>query len=104
MPHSPGSDSIADDPELAALALQFVANLPARMRAIEAQHAAGQLPELARLAHKLVGAASCYQLDDVAVAARRVEDLAKAGDAVDDLAAATSTLAELCARHAADAG
>ena len=62
-----------NDPELAELIVAFTAGLPAKITRIEHAHASGALPDLARLAHQLKGAAGGYGYPSISSAARDVE-------------------------------
>lgn len=63
----------ADDPEMAEILGEFVADLPSRARDIEACMEGAQVDSLKRLAHQLAGASAGYGFSDLGKAARELE-------------------------------
>jgi HPt (histidine-containing phosphotransfer) domain-containing protein len=65
---------LREDPELADLVAEFVAELPQRVGAMERAAAGGAWEEVRRLAHQLKGAGGSYGFPAISAAAREVEN------------------------------
>ncbi|MBL7133562.1 MAG: response regulator, partial [Phycisphaerae bacterium] len=83
-----------DDPALAEVLDQFVADLPSQGEQMRAALANGCFQELQRLAHQLKGAGGSYGYPALSEAAKRLEDAAKACD-TEGATLAMKELAEL---------
>ena len=86
--------TLQDDPDLCELIEQFVARMPAKVATLEAAWAAGELENLARLAHQLKGAGGGYGFWPISDAAGQLEAAIRAGAAS---AAVSDRLKELVA-------
>lgn len=107
--HTPGStegplrSEFANDPDMAELVREFVAELGPRADQILRLHQASDLAELRRMAHQLKGSAGGYGFAPIGVAASKVEDLliasASAGkQSVEQLRLEVEALVGLCRR------
>lgn len=63
----------ADDPDMAEIIAEFVAELPERAKALEASFREGESETLKRLAHQLAGASAGYGFPDLGKQARELE-------------------------------
>ena len=81
----------ADNPVIARILPKFLGCLDARVQAMSAALADGQLEELRRLAHQLKGAGGSYGFPSLSEAAKRLEFEARDGQRE----AATASLAEV---------
>ncbi|MFO0974473.1 MAG: Hpt domain-containing protein [Phycisphaerae bacterium] len=95
---APLVSTLAGDPEMADLLEMFVAELPDRVRALQAALAASDMTTLQRLAHQLKGAAGGYGFPTITDAARTLEMSVKAQRSVEELRRDTAVLADLCQR------
>ena len=95
---APLYSSLSDDPDLAELVADFVAELPARIGALEEMAAQGNWPDLGRIGHQLKGAAGSYGFDVVTPFAAALESAAKAGVAAEEIRQAAERLASVCRR------
>ena len=82
---------LAKHPRLHKIADRFAAQLPTKLAEMNQAVGAGELAELAALAHWLKGAGGSVGYDDLFAPAKALEEAAKAGDA----AAAAAVMAEL---------
>jgi HPt (histidine-containing phosphotransfer) domain-containing protein len=73
---APLTSRYASDRALRPLVLEFVAELPPAVDALESAGRRGDLAELARLAHRLKGEAATYGYPDLARSAAAVEAFA----------------------------
>ena len=87
---------LADDPDLADLVEEFVAELPARVQALEQACADADLDALARLAHQLKGSAGGYGFPSITEVAAELEQRAKATEGIDAVTDALRQLVHLC--------
>ena len=94
---------LADDPDLADLVEEFVAELPARVQALEQACADADLDALARLAHQLKGSAGGYGFPSITDMAAELEKRAKAKEDLDALRHAVQQVVDLCRRATAGA-
>jgi len=67
---------LADDPDMSELVVSFVGNLEARIDRLLALRDAGNVAEIARVAHQLKGTGTSYGYPMLTSAAREVETLA----------------------------
>jgi HPt (histidine-containing phosphotransfer) domain-containing protein len=72
---------LAKNPRLRTAVRRFASRLDEQLLAMEAAQTAGDLTELAALAHWLKGAGGTVGYDDFTAPARNLETFAKAGDA-----------------------
>lgn len=93
----PITSQYATDPDMSELVDMFVTELPTRLAAIRAAHAAGNESTLARLVHQLRGAGSGYGFPSITRQAAAVEDGLRAGGLA-SVQRQVSELLELCAR------
>jgi signal transduction histidine kinase/DNA-binding response OmpR family regulator len=77
----PVRSRFADNPKLAPIVRKFAARLHQQLQHTRAALTGGDLPEVARLAHWLAGAAGTVGYDAFTRPARELEAAAKAGDA-----------------------
>jgi len=92
-PSAPLVSQFADEPDMAELLREFVAELPGRITAMQETLADHDLDALARLAHQLKGAAGSYGFPAITEVARQLEQSARAGA---DLQQVNERLQELC--------
>ncbi|MFA6044969.1 MAG: Hpt domain-containing protein [Phycisphaerales bacterium] len=102
---APLKSTLADDPEMAELVMEFVADLAKRRDAIQVAMETQRVDELRRLAHQLRGASASYGLRPIGEAAAKVEDAIKAmGTApvseLERIRADVDDLLEVCERAA----
>jgi len=76
----PVRSRLAKHPRLRAVARKFAEQMPERMRALAAASQAGELAQVAALAHWLKGTAGSTGYDAFTAPARELEQCAKAGD------------------------
>lgn len=76
------SDLLADDPDMAPLVEQFVAELVGNREALEAAAAADDAPALTVLAHQYKGSGGGYGFPDLSAAAAELESVARRDGAV----------------------
>jgi HPt (histidine-containing phosphotransfer) domain-containing protein len=88
--------AFADDPEMAQLIEQFAGSLAGRIVLIESAHAAGDLAQLATLAHQLKGAGGGYGFAQITSAGESVESAISSGADATTLAATVSQLTAIC--------
>lgn len=77
--------TLADDPDMGELVELFVDELPARIAALTAAFAAGDVETLGRCAHQLKGAAGSYGFDAMTPALLRLEQAARQGQPQNEL-------------------
>ena len=77
--------TLADDPDMGELVELFVDELPARIAALNAAFAAGDVDGLGRFAHQLKGAAGSYGFDAMTPALLRLEQAARQGQPQSEL-------------------
>jgi HPt (histidine-containing phosphotransfer) domain-containing protein len=101
--HEPKAQDPAEpfDAELAALVAEFVDSLESDVHSMRAALDAGDLTQLALLAHRLKGAAGSFGFRWIGRQAAMVETRARGSDPRDDLACELAALEQLCtaARH-----
>jgi signal transduction histidine kinase/DNA-binding response OmpR family regulator len=96
---APLASSYADDPDMVDVIRRFLASLPDRVAAMQADQANGAA--LQRLAHQLKGAAGGYGFAPITDAAARVEDALVAGATPEHVQPLLDELFALCARAVA---
>jgi len=89
---------LAADPDLADLVEEFIAELPARVQALEQACADADLDALASLAHQLKGSAGGYGFPSITEVAAELEQRAKATEGIDAVTDALRQLVHLCRR------
>lgn len=100
----PVVSELAGDPDMAELVELFVAEMPARLSALENAWATGKADAVSRLAHQLRGAAAGYGFPVIGRSAERLElDLKQLASAAPDpdlarVKAQFEELIDLCAR------
>jgi CheY-like chemotaxis protein/HPt (histidine-containing phosphotransfer) domain-containing protein len=90
--------SLAGDPRMMAIIPEFVAGLPGKVRELSASLESGDLPELRRLAHQLLGTCGGYGFGAVSEPARSLEQSIKAGQDGEPITAQVKTLMEVISR------
>jgi len=97
----------ANDPEMAELVELFVTELPTRVKALQSAWHAGQIADLARLAHQLKGSSAGYGFGLIGDAAGALEQRLVAlrdsdsESAIQKLSEEFRELVDLCARATA---
>lgn len=89
---------LAGDPDLADVLEEFIAELPARARAIEQACLEGDVDTLIRLAHQLKGSAGGYGFPSITEEAADLERIARRRGSQDALIGTARSLADLCRR------
>lgn len=92
----------ADDQEMIELIELFVAEMPARVRALESAFSDTAFGDLQRLAHQLRGAAPCYGFPAIGAAAAEVERAAQRDAGLEEMRAQLDELIILCQRAGLD--
>ena len=86
------------DPDLKELVELFIEEMPGRVANIVAQHESGNLEELLRTTHQLMGAAGGYGFDQVTPYAGILESKIQGGGTVEEIRGAVDDLVTLCQR------
>lgn len=86
------------DPDLHELVEMFVAEMPARMAALETAFASGVMEDVRTVAHQLKGAAGSYGFDSVTPLAANVESTINSGASIDEIRAELDALIGTCER------
>jgi HPt (histidine-containing phosphotransfer) domain-containing protein len=69
------------EPDVLAEVLQlFLHEVPKKIQGLQAAHAAGDAPQVARLAHSLKGSSGNIGANSLYEVCRKIDDVAKAGD------------------------
>jgi HPt (histidine-containing phosphotransfer) domain-containing protein len=99
-PHGdePIHSSLAEDAGLGEIVELFVAEMPERIERLLSRAAAGDWPELGRLAHQLKGAAGSYGFEPVSPAAARLEAAVQCECPEAQIRAALDELIGMCRR------
>jgi HPt (histidine-containing phosphotransfer) domain-containing protein len=89
---------LGDDPDLGDLVGEFVAELPTRIAALEAEAHSNNWPQVTRFAHQLKGAAGSYGFDALTPYARDLEAAARDGAEAESVLRTLHELIEACRR------
>jgi histidine phosphotransfer protein HptB len=89
---------LAGDPDLRELIEQFVTELPERLANIRMAACAGNLPEVARLAHQLKGAGGSYGFPEISEGASELERAARLFQPGADVSRTLDWLTTICQR------
>lgn len=90
--------SLGDDPDLADLVVEFVADLPQRADKMREYHAAADSANLSRIAHQLKGAAGSYGFPIVSEVAGRLEHALRVSHDDREVLESLQSLLSLCDR------
>lgn len=88
--------TLADDPVYGELVDLFVADLPLRAEALQAQFSARNWERLAQLAHQLKGAGGSYGFSPLSKVAATLEDASRQPAAEEEILAALESLCRTC--------